>query len=138
MSRKKIKLDYITNDSARRTTYKKRSKGQVKKRRYVWPSLEDARRLLYEFKKLPISKQNNKMLNQESFLEKSLAKDTQQLWKLHEENYRKELNKVMLESLNGNGILQSLNTMDLNEVGPLVKQNLTDIDDRVRVLTKAH
>ncbi|KAA3486335.1 agamous-like MADS-box protein AGL80 [Gossypium australe] len=31
MSRKKIKLAYITNDSARKTTYKKRSKGQVKK-----------------------------------------------------------------------------------------------------------
>ncbi|MBA0668752.1 hypothetical protein Goklo_001637, partial [Gossypium klotzschianum] len=39
------------------------------------------------------------MLNQESFLEQSLAKDTQQLWKLQEENYRKELNKVMFESL---------------------------------------
>ncbi|KAG8472000.1 hypothetical protein CXB51_036567 [Gossypium anomalum] len=160
MSRKKIKLAYITNDSARKTTYKKRSKGQVKKVRElttlfgieafaiinspdfgsqaeVWPSLEDARRLLSEFKKLPLSKQNNKMLNQESFLEQSLAKDTQQLWKLHEENYRKELNKVMFESLSGNGILQSLNTMDLNEVGRLVKQNLTDIDDGVRVLTKA-
>ncbi|KAH1033164.1 hypothetical protein J1N35_045338 [Gossypium stocksii] len=32
-------------------------------------------RLLSEFKKLPLSKQNNKMLNQESFLEQSLAKD---------------------------------------------------------------
>nr|KJB82711.1 hypothetical protein B456_013G210200 [Gossypium raimondii] len=150
MSRKKIKLAYITNDSARKTTYKKRSKGLVKKVPFaiinspdfgsqaeVWPSLEDARRLLSEFKQLPLWKQNNKMLNQESFLEQSLAKDTQQLWKLQEENYRKELNKVMFESLSGNGILQSLNTMDLNEVGRLVKQNLTDIDDRIRVLTKA-
>ncbi|MBA0754250.1 hypothetical protein Gogos_021107 [Gossypium gossypioides] len=160
MSRKKIKLAYITNDSARKTTYKRRSKGLVKKVRElttpcgieafaiinspdfgsqaeVWPSLEDARRLLSKFKQLPLSKQNNKMLNQESFLEQSLAKDTQQLWKLQEENYRKELNKVMFESLSGNGILQSLNTMDLNEVGRLVKKNLTNIDDRIRVLTKA-
>ncbi|KAG4166638.1 hypothetical protein ERO13_A13G145600v2 [Gossypium hirsutum] len=31
MSRKKIKFAYITNDSARKTTYKKRTKGLVKK-----------------------------------------------------------------------------------------------------------
>ncbi|MFQ6666283.1 hypothetical protein Gotur_032694 [Gossypium turneri] len=53
------------------------------------------------------------------------------------ENCRKELNKVMLESLSGKGILQSLNSMDLNELGRLVKQNLTDIDERARVLTQA-
>ncbi|MBA0783628.1 hypothetical protein Gotri_001316 [Gossypium trilobum] len=43
----------------------------------------------------------------------------------------------MLESLSGKGILQSLNSMDLNELGRLVKQNLTDIDDRAGVLTQA-
>ncbi|MBA0632963.1 hypothetical protein Gotri_001576 [Gossypium trilobum] len=37
MSRKKIKLAYITNDSARKTTYKKRSKGLVKKVRELIP-----------------------------------------------------------------------------------------------------
>ncbi|MBA0752221.1 hypothetical protein Gogos_001076 [Gossypium gossypioides] len=100
MSRKKIKLAYITNDSARKTTYKKRTKGLVKKVRElttlfgieafaiiyspdfgsqpeVWPSLEGARRLLSEFKKLPLSKQKNKMFNHQSFLEQSIAKDTQ-------------------------------------------------------------
>ncbi|KAG8472002.1 hypothetical protein CXB51_036939 [Gossypium anomalum] len=137
----------------RKTTYKRRTKGLVKKVRElttlcgiqafavinspdfgsqaeVWPSLEDARRLLSEFKKLPLSKQNKKMVNQESFLEKSLAKATQQLRKLHEENHQEELKEVMFESLSGKGILQSLNAMDLDEVDLLVKQNLTDIDDR--------
>ncbi|PPD82936.1 hypothetical protein GOBAR_DD20130 [Gossypium barbadense] len=41
----------------------------------VWPSLEGARRLLSEFKKLPLSKQKNKMFNQQSFLKQSIAKD---------------------------------------------------------------
>ncbi|TYH35875.1 hypothetical protein ES332_D13G224600v1 [Gossypium tomentosum] len=160
MSRKKIKLAYITNDSARKTTYKKRSKGLLKKVREittlcgiqafavinspdfgsqaeVWPSLEGARRLLFEFKKLPLTKQNKNMVNQESFLEQSLAKATQQLRKLHEENRQKELKEVMFESLSGKGILQSLNAMDLDEVDLLIKQNLADIDNRVRVLSKA-
>ncbi|XP_016675233.1 agamous-like MADS-box protein AGL80 [Gossypium hirsutum] len=127
MSGKKIMLAYITTDSARKTTYKKRTKGLVKK---VWPSLEDARRLLSEFKKLPLSKQNNKMVNQESFLEQSLAKATdQQLRKLREENRQKELKEVMFGSLSGKGILQSLNAMDLDELGRLVKKNWTDIAD---------
>ncbi|TYH35878.1 hypothetical protein ES332_D13G224900v1 [Gossypium tomentosum] len=146
MSRKKIKLAYITNDSARKTTYKRRTKCLVKKVRElttlcgiegfavmnspdfgsqveVWPSLEDARRLLSDFKKLPLSKQNKKMVNQESFLEQSLAKATQQLRKLREKNRQKEL--------------KEFDAMDLDEVDLLVKQNLTDIDYRVRVLTKA-
>ncbi|MBA0728487.1 hypothetical protein Golax_001383, partial [Gossypium laxum] len=103
----------------------------------VWPSLEDARCLLSEFKKLPLSKQNKKMVNQESFLEESLAKATRQLRKLREENRQKELKEVMFESLSGKGILQSLNAMDLDEVDLLIKQNLADIDNRVRVLTIA-
>ncbi|KAB1996138.1 hypothetical protein ES319_D13G211000v1 [Gossypium barbadense] len=146
MSRKKIKLAYITNDSARKTTYKRRTKCLVKKVRElttlcgiegfavmnspdfgsqveVWPSLEDARRLLSDFKKLPLSKQNKKMVNQESFFEQSLAKATQQLRKLCEKNRQKEL--------------KEFDAMDLDEVDLLVKQNLTDIDYRVRVLTKA-
>ncbi|MBA0752220.1 hypothetical protein Gogos_001076, partial [Gossypium gossypioides] len=157
---KKIKLAYITNDSARKTTYKKRTKGLVKKvhelttlcgieacaiiyspdfdsQPEVWPSHAGARRLLSEFKKLPLSKQNNKMVNQESFLEQSLAKATQHLRELRKENRQKELKNAKSQSLNGKGILQSLNSMDLNELGLLVKQNLKDIDDRVRVLTKA-
>ncbi|MBA0752222.1 hypothetical protein Gogos_001076 [Gossypium gossypioides] len=116
MSRKKIKLAYITNDSARKTTYKKRTKGLVKKVRELTTLFGiEAFAIIYspDFGSQP------------------------EFWKLREENCRKELKKVMLESLSGEGILQSLNSMDLNELGRLVKQNLTDIDDRVRVLTQA-
>ncbi|MBA0754251.1 hypothetical protein Gogos_021107 [Gossypium gossypioides] len=116
MSRKKIKLAYITNDSARKTTYKRRSKGLVKKVRELTT---------------PCGIEAFAIINSPDFGSQA------ELWKLQEENYRKELNKVMFESLSGNGILQSLNTMDLNEVGRLVKKNLTNIDDRIRVLTKA-
>ncbi|KAB2049211.1 hypothetical protein ERO13_A13G145550v2 [Gossypium hirsutum] len=82
MSRKKIKLAYITNDLVRKTTYKKRTKGLVKKvhelttlygieactimyspdfnsQPEVWSSHVSARRLLSKSKKLPLSKQNN-------------------------------------------------------------------------------
>ncbi|MBA0783942.1 hypothetical protein Gotri_001578 [Gossypium trilobum] len=77
------------------------------------------------------------MVNQERFLEQSIAKATRQLRKLRKENRQTELKKVMFQSLSGKVIFQSLNAMDLNEVGLFVKQNLKDINDRVRVLTKA-
>ncbi|KAK8329438.1 hypothetical protein V6Z11_A11G318900 [Gossypium hirsutum] len=114
MSRKTIKLAYITNDSTRKTTYKKRTKGLVKE----VPELTalcgiEACTIIY------------------------LAKATQQLSKLCEENRQNELKNVMFQSVSGKRIFQSLNAMDLNEVGLLVKQNLKDIGDRVRVLTKA-
>ncbi|MBA0816875.1 hypothetical protein Gohar_001492 [Gossypium harknessii] len=157
MSRKKMKLAYITNDTKRKTTYKKRTNGLVKKVRElttlceieacaiihspdfdsqpkVWPSHAGAQQLLSEFKKLPHSIRNNKMVNQERFLEQSIAKATQQLKKRRKENRQKDLKKFMFQGLSGKGILQSMNAMDLNEVGLLVEQNLKDIDKRVRVL----
>ncbi|MBA0756253.1 hypothetical protein Gogos_020412 [Gossypium gossypioides] len=153
-----MKLAYITNDPKRKTTYKKRTKGLVKKVRElttlceieacaiihspdfdsqpeVWPSHAGAQQLLSEFKNLPQLIRNNKMVNQESFFEQSIAKATQQLRKRRKENRQKELKKVMFQSLSGKGILQSMNAMDLNEVGLLVKQNLKDIDKRVRELS---
>ncbi|KAB1996139.1 hypothetical protein ES319_D13G211100v1 [Gossypium barbadense] len=158
MSRKKMKLAYITNDTKRKTTYKKRTKGLVKKVRElttlckieacaiilspdfdsqleVWPSHAGAQQLLFEFKKLPQSIRNNKMVNQESFLKQSIAKATQQLKKRRNENRQKDLKKFMFQSLSGKGMLQSMNVKDLNEVGVFVEQNLKDIDKRVRVLT---
>ncbi|MBA0752451.1 hypothetical protein Gogos_001287 [Gossypium gossypioides] len=116
MSRKKIKLAYITNDSARKTTYKKRSKGLVKKVRELTTLC---------------GIEGFTVMNSPDFGSQV------ELRKLRKENRQKELKEVIFESLSGKGILQSLNAMDLDEVDLLVKQNLTDIDNRVRVLTKA-
>ncbi|KAK5772583.1 agamous-like MADS-box protein AGL80 [Gossypium arboreum] len=159
MSRKKIKLAYITNDLARKTTYKKRTKGLVKKvpelttlcgieacaiiyapdfdsqlevvvpRECMTLAVPSSRSCPVETKQL--------MVNQESFLEQSLAKATQHLRKLCKENRQKELKTTMFQSLKGKWILHSLNLIDLKELGLLVKQNLKEIDNRVRVLTKA-
>ncbi|KAB2049212.1 hypothetical protein ES319_A13G161200v1 [Gossypium barbadense] len=129
MSRKKIKFAYITNDSARKTTYKKRTKAcaiyalDFDSQLEVWLSHASVRRLLCQVQEAAF------------FLEQSLAKATQHLRKLCKEN-RQEL-KTMFQSLKGKWILHSLNLIDLKELGLLVKQNLKEIDNRVRVLTKA-
>ncbi|MBA0874082.1 hypothetical protein Goshw_011309 [Gossypium schwendimanii] len=133
-----MKLAYITNDTKRKTTYKKRTKGLVKKVRELTTlcKIEACAIILSpDFDSQPESIRNNKMVNQESFLEQSIAKATLQLKKRLKENHQKDLKKFMFQSLGGKGILQSMNVMDLNEVGLLVEQNLQDIDKRIRVLT---
>ncbi|MBA0816876.1 hypothetical protein Gohar_001492 [Gossypium harknessii] len=113
MSRKKMKLAYITNDTKRKTTYKKRTNGLVKKVRELTTLCEiEACAIIHspDFDSQPKLKKRRK------------------------ENRQKDLKKFMFQGLSGKGILQSMNAMDLNEVGLLVEQNLKDIDKRVRVL----
>ncbi|KAK8621937.1 hypothetical protein V6N13_097565 [Hibiscus sabdariffa] len=156
MTRKKIKLAYITNDAVRNATYKKRKKGLVKKlselttlcgveacvvlnpsgsdsQPEAWPSDATARSLFSEYKTLPVKR----MVNQESFLEQSISKATERLKKLREENRRKELTKVMLQNLGGKG-LHNVKNEDLDELEWLVDENLKDIDKRIHALDKAY
>ncbi|KAK8650033.1 hypothetical protein V6N13_139684 [Hibiscus sabdariffa] len=155
MTRKKIKLAYITNDAARNAAYKKRKKGVVKKlseltilcgveacaviyppgsdsQPETWPSTVAARSLFSEYKILPV----NRMVNQESFLEQLIKKTTERLEKLQEENRRKELTQVMFQNL-GRKELQNVKKEDLDELGWLIDQNLKNIDERIHALVKA-
>ncbi|KAK8543060.1 hypothetical protein V6N12_015629 [Hibiscus sabdariffa] len=100
MTRKRVKLANITNDAARKTTYKKRVKGLVKK-------------------------QNNRVMNQESFPVQWLAKSNERLQK-----------RVMFQHLGRKG-LQNLEE-DLNELGWLIQQNLKDIGNRIDMLIKTY
>ncbi|XWS64399.1 hypothetical protein CRYUN_Cryun05aG0001200 [Craigia yunnanensis] len=158
MTRKKVKLAYISNDSARKATYKKRKKGLMKKvselstlcgieacaiiyspyesQPEVWPTPVGVQRVLSEFKKLPEMDQSKKMVNQESFLRQRIAKANEQLKKQCKDNREKEMTQVMFQNLTGKG-LHNLNMMDLNDLGWLIEQNLKDIHKRVDTLNKA-
>ena len=85
MTRKKVKLAYISNDSARKATFKKRKKGLMKKvselstlcgieacaivyspydaQPEVWPSPIMVQRVLARFKNMPEMEQSKKMVN---------------------------------------------------------------------------
>ncbi|XVE89494.1 hypothetical protein DITRI_Ditri20bG0001100 [Diplodiscus trichospermus] len=158
MTRKKVKLAYIANDSARKATYKKRKKGLMKKvselstlcgieacaiiyspyesQAEVWPSPMGVQRVLSKFKNLPEMDQSKKMVNQESFLRQRIAKANEQLRKQCKDNREKEMTQVMFQTLTGKG-LHRLNIMDLNDLGWLIEQNLKDIHKRVDELHEA-
>ncbi|OWM85082.1 agamous-like MADS-box protein AGL80 [Punica granatum] len=94
MGRKKVRLELITNESTRKTTFRKRKAGLLKKANelttlcgvegcaivygpnepdpHVWPSREEAEQVLTRFKSLPAKKQAKHMMNHEECLDKNL------------------------------------------------------------------
>ncbi|XP_075656667.1 agamous-like MADS-box protein AGL80 [Castanea sativa] len=157
MTRKKVKLAYITNDSARKATFKKRKKGLLKKvselstlcgikscaiiyspydsQPEVWASEHGIQHVLGLFKNMPEMEQTKKMVNQESFLKQRIAKANEQLKKQQKDNREKEMTEVMFQSLTGKS-LHNLTMMDLNDLGWLIDQNLKNIYRRIGQLNK--
>lgn len=158
MTRKKVKLAYISNDSARKATFKKRKKGLMKKvselstlcgidtcaiifspydsQPEIWPSSPlGVQRVLSQFKKMPEMEQSKKMVNQDAFLRQRIGKANEQLKKLRKDCREKEMTQVMFQCLTGKSLL-SLSIMDLNDMGWLIDQNLKDICKRIETLKK--
>ncbi|KAI3698321.1 hypothetical protein L2E82_41780 [Cichorium intybus] len=159
MTRKKVKLAFITNDSARKATYKKRKKGLMKKvnelstlcdieacaiiyspyeaQPEVWPTNSGLQRVLAQFKRMPEMERSKNMLTQESFIRKQITKANEQLKKQTKANREKEMTEVMYQCLTGKGSIANLSLPDLNELGGMVDQTLKDISRRIESLKKA-
>ncbi|KAL0384712.1 UNVERIFIED_CONTAM: Agamous-like MADS-box protein [Sesamum radiatum] len=142
MTRKKVKLAFITNDSARKATFKKRKKGLMKKvselstlcgidacaivyspydsHPEAWPDGRGAHRVLAQFKRMPEMEQSKKMVNQESFIHHRITKAAEQLKKLHKDNREKEIIHLMYQCLTGKE-LQGLGVAELNDMGWLIR-----------------
>uniref|UniRef100_A0A803LL11 MADS-box domain-containing protein n=1 Tax=Chenopodium quinoa TaxID=63459 RepID=A0A803LL11_CHEQI len=123
MTRKKVKLAFIANDSARKATYKKRKRGLLKKmdelttlcdvkacailyspyetRPVVWPAPSGAKDVIASFKRLPEMEKVKKMVSQEEFLRQRVAKAHEQLKKQQKDNREKDMTHVMYQCLAG-------------------------------------
>ncbi|KAL2234290.1 agamous-like MADS-box protein AGL80 [Sesamum indicum] len=158
MTRKKVTLAYITNDSERKASFKKRKKGLIKKvselstlcgvdacaiiySQYdqepeVWPSPLGAQAVLARFRKLSEMDQTRKMVNQESFTRQRIKKAEDQLRRVQKENKRKELENFMFQCLAGMATLEDFNLRDAAEMGWVVNQTLREINTRMETLQK--
>ncbi|KAF1895504.1 hypothetical protein Lal_00044155 [Lupinus albus] len=148
MTRNKVKLTYIADDSKRKATYKKRKNGLVKKTNEistlcgieacaiiygpnetqpeVWPSHPEVQRVINKFKTMPEHEQNKYMLNQESFLTKSIMKTRDQLKKLRNENKKIEMELFMFQCLSTGSTTS--NTVDANDLLCVINQSLKEIE----------
>ncbi|PPR85870.1 hypothetical protein GOBAR_AA34816 [Gossypium barbadense] len=158
MTGKKVKLAYITNDSARKATYKKRTKGLMKKLSElsslcgidacsimyspykslpeVWPSPMGVQQVLSKLETIPDMEKSKNMLNQESFLSQKTTKAAEQLKKHCKENWEKEMTHVMFNTICGKGVFHGLKFEALSEINLLLDKKMSDIDKRIDVLAK--
>ncbi|KAK4748042.1 hypothetical protein SAY87_014628 [Trapa incisa] len=161
MTRKKVTLAYIGNDSARKATFKKRKKGLIKKvselstlcgieacaviyspydtEPEVWPSAAGARRTIARFRNMPEMDQSKRMVNQQVFLRQRIGKVEEQLKKQRRDNREKEVTELMYRALTGLGegssALHGLSLLDLNDLGWVVEKTLREVNERIRSLT---
>ncbi|XP_065854611.1 agamous-like MADS-box protein AGL80 [Euphorbia lathyris] len=153
--RKKVKLSFIQNDSARKRTFRKRKKGLLKKitelttlcdipacaiiyspydsQPEVWPSADSVQQVISQFNMMPGMDKSKKMLNQDSFLRQRISKAIEQLRKQRKENREREVTQVMFHSLTGKSLIY-LNILDLNYLRWVLDQNLIEIIIRIETL----
>ncbi|KAJ4957544.1 hypothetical protein NE237_024655 [Protea cynaroides] len=154
MSRKKVKLELIADETARRTTFRKRKKGLVKKVSELstlcgvnalaivygpydpnpdfWPSSpSDAKGVITRFKNMSEMDQAKKMMNQQEFLRERIGKFKDKLkWQLRE-NQVLETTKLMYECLTGNKDLQDLSYEALGDLTWLIEKRMKEIQNRI-------
>ncbi|KAL2333067.1 hypothetical protein Fmac_014280 [Flemingia macrophylla] len=154
MARKKVDLTYITNDSKRKATLRKRKNGLIKKvdeisilcgveacaiiyvpenpTPEVWPSEDGVQRVLARFRGVSEVEQSKKMLSQESFLRHRIMKAQEQLKKLKAENRKKEMTLNIYQYFNSSGnIFDSANMIYLNDISHMTTQNLQEIERKI-------
>ncbi|KAH0940089.1 hypothetical protein HID58_007550, partial [Brassica napus] len=126
-TRGRLKLNFIDNKSARNQTFKKRTRGFMKKAKELstlcgikvsvvikscdnaepefWPSREGAEAVHSEFMKVVETQGFSKMHNHESYLLERIQKDGEKARRLHAENREIELREVMFDLLKGKTLM---------------------------------
>ncbi|XP_047337877.1 agamous-like MADS-box protein AGL80 [Impatiens glandulifera] len=152
MTRKKVNLTYILNNSARRNTYKKRKLSFVKQldeittlcdvetctviysdfdpQSVVWPSMNEVRRLITKYQSFPKADQGKRRVNQETFTRQMLQKIQEKLRRQERENRHSEMTHTMFQSMmNPQHAMSGLNTEeDFKELARVISQNLMEVN----------
>ncbi|XP_047306559.1 agamous-like MADS-box protein AGL80 [Impatiens glandulifera] len=159
MTRSKVKLSYILNDTKRKNTFKKRQVGVVKKldelttlcgieactiiynsfdpQPLVWPSVDEARRLIMKLKSFSKVDQVKRQVNQATLIRQRLEKMEEKLRKQRKENHGKEMTHMMFQSImDPQTTLLMLNTMDYKELTRVTDQKLMEVVERMNEMRR--
>ncbi|CAK8566083.1 unnamed protein product [Lathyrus sativus] len=154
MTRTKVKLAFIENNSARKATYNKRKKSLVKKvdelttlcgidacaiiygpydsRPVIWPSPSGVQEVLSKFRTASEIGQSKKIVNQESFLKQRISKVEKQLEKKWSDNREQETTMLMFQCLYAaNTVSNHMSLGDLNDLAWMIDRNLKEIGRRM-------
>ncbi|OEL34753.1 Agamous-like MADS-box protein AGL80 [Dichanthelium oligosanthes] len=158
MARKKVALQWITNDSTRRATFKKRRKGLMKKaselatlcgvdacvmvygagesQPEVWPEAPgETARIVRRFKDVPELDQCKKMMDMEGFLRQRVDKLREQLHKAQRENRERETALLLHDAITGRRPgLVGLSVEEVASLGWMVENRLHAVRDAIERL----
>ncbi|XP_021289957.1 MADS-box transcription factor PHERES 1-like [Herrania umbratica] len=152
MARKKAKLAWIVNNSARRASLRKRRLGLLKKvselttlcgvdacvliycpdetEPVVWPSHDVMQQLLARFQSMPELERQRKMMNQDTYLRENGTKTQEQLTKCQRRNKEVEMTHLM-HQINQGKELDELNLSELHGLIWFVEEKIKDIRKRI-------
>ncbi|XP_058783823.1 agamous-like MADS-box protein AGL80 [Vicia villosa] len=154
MTRKKVKLAFIENNTARKVAYKKRKNGLMKKvnelttlcginasaiiydpydpQPEIWPSPCGVQNVLSKFITTSEFEQRRNMVIQESLLNQMILKAEKQFKKEQRDNKEKEKTMFMFQCLSAGNIVQNNMSMgDLNDLCWMIDHNLRAIGRRM-------
>ncbi|KAK8685657.1 hypothetical protein V6N13_041656 [Hibiscus sabdariffa] len=138
MTRRKVTLAWITNNSNRRASLKKRRQGLIKKMKelttlcgidaclviyspqenepMVWPSMDEVKRLVGKFYLVPELERSKKMMNMEIYMNEKLCKEQENLMKFNRKNKEVEVGQFMLQLHQG----KMMDSFNVNELEALI------------------
>ncbi|ESW17041.1 hypothetical protein PHAVU_007G205500 [Phaseolus vulgaris] len=153
MSRKKLKLAFISNDMARKTTYKRRKKGIMKKvdelatlcgisacavisnpfdsETEVWPNPEGVNKVMERFKNASVLNKSRNV-NHESFMMQRIVKAQNELKMQREENYEKEITLSMFQFMQGQNLPSTVE--EIKEIHKMIEKNIKEIENKLAAL----
>ncbi|PHT58861.1 hypothetical protein CQW23_01224 [Capsicum baccatum] len=154
MGRKKVKLAFIENINERKSSYKKRLKGFIKKAHEletlcnvemaaiicspyhiepkVIPNNDVAISTFTKFRELPDFKQSKNMVTQKKFTEERKVKLEEQLRKIRKENRVKDLTNKMYEMLNGKDTQVCMSLNNLNDLYYVINENIKKVSEMMK------
>ncbi|KAG7556603.1 Transcription factor MADS-box [Arabidopsis suecica] len=158
MTRQKVKMAFIENETARKSTFKKRKKGVLKKAHElgtlcgvpicviinsayeqnpeVWPSRETANQVVSQWKTMSVMDKTKKMVNQETFLQQRITKATESWKKFRKENKELEMKNVMFDCLSGKTMVSRIEKTELRDFVYVIEKYLKDVIHRIEILKR--
>ncbi|XP_030449116.1 agamous-like MADS-box protein AGL86 [Syzygium oleosum] len=157
MARKKVKLAFIENDSARKSCLKKRRQGLLKKVSELsilcgvetcavvlspddnepafWPaSRPDVERLLMRYLSIPEIERSRKMVNQEMYLRERNSKLAEQHKKLERKNNDLENHYLMQQLYLYKKTTSELGSSELDSLLKYTDEKIAEIERRIRYI----
>ncbi|KAK6911246.1 Transcription factor, MADS-box [Dillenia turbinata] len=153
---KKVKFAFIADDAARKSAFRKRKRGLLKKteelstlcgieactvifgpyepRPSVWASAPGAEYVLGKFMSLPEMEKSKKMMSLEEFIRQRLKKTQEHLGTQLKENRVRVITQIMNQCLVGRPVSGLGNLDDLNDLAWLLNKKNEEMTQRLEIM----